>query len=77
MTSANDPVFPQTMQPMQSHYPFNVPGITKREFFALMILHGIASDGIPGVHHEPQTEIKLAIHQADLLIAELNKEKQL
>jgi hypothetical protein len=46
-------------------------GLTKREYFAALMLQGIVSSGIPQKLHE--SFAKESIQLADVLIKELNK----
>ena len=46
-------------------------GLTKREYFAALVMQGIVSSGVPQQLHE--SFAKEAIHLADVLIKELNK----
>lgn len=48
----------------------NIPGLTKREYFAAMAMQGLLSNS--GTYSERSTP-ELSVHYADALIAELNK----
>lgn len=49
------------------------PGLTKREYFAVMALQGLFANSITGDHHQPAKRVKLAVEAADDLLAELAK----
>lgn len=66
-TNGNDPAFSKSA----FYHPdgtFDLPenGLTKREFFAIMILQGLIAKGIPFAENN-------AVLRADDLIKELNK----
>lgn len=85
MTDPNDPIFGTTeyrratSDPHSDLAPFQVGGLTKREYFAAMALGGLLGnpnidkqkDGTP---HTYQTIAVTALQSADALIIELNKE---
>lgn len=50
------------------------PGLTKRELFAAMAMQGLLATLVPG-QNDPTDEVlaSWSVHQADALLAELNK----
>ena len=42
-----------------------IRGLTKRELFTLVAMHGLCANSVPGAHHIPENLIKEAIYLAD------------
>ena len=67
MTIGTDTAFP--VPNLQDDWCFN--GLTKREYFSVLILNGIASGLGRGLD---QRDVEEAVKQADFLILELHKD---
>lgn len=69
MTEPNERVYPSTTQGPTKFSSITHLGITKREYFAALMLQGFITSGFngPGIAES-------AVRHADALIQELNKE---
>ena len=76
MTNPNEPVYPQTIPVMNTSLgnaaykvgEYFIPGLTKREYFAAMVMQGDLSAGCVDTERAAYW-----VKQADALITELSK----
>lgn len=73
--SANESAFPVPPEQRDDGVTirYGEPGMTKREYFAVMALQGLFANSSTGDHHQPAKRVKLAVEAADDLLAELAK----
>lgn len=69
ITEANDPI-----NPVGSEHYLSLRGLTKREYFAAIILQGLLSNP-KSIRGPVEVVIESSVFCADKLIKELNKEK--
>jgi len=72
MDNENSPVMP--LDPKHSFNDYGYRGLTKREHFAGLAMQGILA-GDDGIDWEVNTVADLAVHEADALLAALEKSK--
>ena len=72
ITNKDDTAYPVLIED-SSQFQHIQAGLTKREYFAIMILQGMKSMGVASMRDDCSF---FAVQQADLLIAELNRDKK-
>lgn len=75
MTNPNDQATPIRLNEYDTRF-----GLTKREYFAALVMQGLAVQAIAGGHNtndtsESKSKSAMAVRLADALIEELNQEK--
>lgn len=71
MSNGNESAFPTADSGQGSDFEYGDPGLTKREYFAVMAMQGLLASDIPvGMEREAA---QWSVKQADALIAELEK----
>lgn len=65
------PIFPINHSQNENSF---MAGLNKREFFAIMALHGTLSNSITGGHRIPEIAAKEAVQYADELLRKLKVE---
>ena len=72
MSNADEPAYPtpDTYDPTNGQVFYGNSGLTKREYFAAMVIQGLCSD--PDMR-DAETEAELAVKVADALLKELEK----
>lgn len=70
-TNPNDPINVMYEEPNVNEHN---GGLTKREYFAVMILQGLVSDPVLSTNKTPLETAHIAMVYVDALIQELNKD---